>query len=180
MWHHHQDQGKTMTSQDVKKAVFSTVARTCRWETTEMMMKMYETSSSAETQKMLRCLALNNHPDTKSRVLDWVMSDRVKLQDKTFFLAGVASTDLTGRSLVWRHFVDNSDHWLSLYKTGRLLINLIRAVTGQGSANTREELEMFEKWFSENKIEGVERNIDQILEEIRSVAELRRSLFNRD
>ena len=177
LWHH-QQAGKVDLDQDIKKAVYKVVARTCKLEDTQRMMVMYEESSNAEVQKLLRCLATNNNPSIAQSILDWVMTDKVKMQDKTFFLAGVASTGWSGRSLVWRFFTANSQYWLGLYTTGRLLINLVRAVMGNGNANTEEEAETFQTWFSQHPIEGVERNIEQNLEAIRKIARLRKTLFN--
>ena len=60
LWHHHQA-GKVDLDQDIKKAVYKTVARTCKLEDTERMMIMYQESSNTEVQKLLRCLATNNN-----------------------------------------------------------------------------------------------------------------------
>ena len=122
-------------------------------------------------------MASNTDTEVAARVLDWMMGEDVKLQDKTFILAGVASTGRAGRELAWRFFQDNSRHFLSIFTSGRLLINLVTAAMGQGTANTNEEADMFEKWFRDNKVEGVDRTVQQVIEEIRQVSALREKLF---
>ena len=39
--------------------------------------------------------------------------------------------------------------------------------------NTAEEAERVERWFGENKVEGVERTVSQMVEEVRDRAYLR-------
>ena len=153
------------------------MARACKWEVTQHLITMYRDTESAETRRVLRCLAGNTDTEVAARVLDWMMGDDVKLQDKTFILAGVASTGRAGRELAWSFFRDNSRHFLSIFTSGRLLINLVTAAMGQGTANTTEEANMFENWFIENKVEGVERTVQQVIEAIRQVAALRETLF---
>ena len=175
LWHHDQGGHEVNMDQDIRRSVFSTVARTCRWEVTEMMIQMYNKTTSAEVRRMLRCLASNTNVEIAEKILQWLLTDEVKHQDKTFILAGVASTGWAGRQLAWNFFVENSPYFLNLYTTGRLLINLITAATGQGYANTSEEADKFEHWFEANQIEGVERTVQQILEETRKAASLRSS-----
>ena len=122
---------------------------------------------------MLKCLARSTVPDIAKRTLQWVLTDQVKHQDKTGFLFTVASTGSAGRELVWKFFTDNKDHLLSLYTSGCLLTGLILAATGAHTANTLREAERFEAWFRDNKIPGTERTIQQVIEEIRNIAELR-------
>ena len=172
--------GKLELDKDIQRAVYATVARVCRWEVTQQLIAMYRDTESAETRRVLRCLAGNTDTEVARRVLDWMIGDEVKIQDKTFILAGVASTGRAGRELAWRFFIENSQHFLSIYTTGRLLINLVTAAMGQGTANTVEEAAMFEKWFRENKVEGVDRTVQQVIEEIRQVAAMRDKLFPSD
>jgi len=176
LWHQERA-GKLELDKDIQRAVYATVARGCKWDVTEQLMTMYRDTGSAETRRVLRCLAGNTDTEVAARVLDWMMGDDVKLQDKTFILAGVASTGRAGRELAWRFFRDNSRHFLSLFTSGRLLINLVTAAMGEGTANTAEEADKFEKWFRENKVEGVDRTVKQVIEEIRHVAALRDQLF---
>ena len=176
LWHQERA-GKLELDKDIQRAVYATVARACKWEVTEQLMAMYRETESAETRRVLRCLVGNTDTEVAARVLDWMMGDDVKLQDKTFILAGVASTGRAGRELAWRFFQDNSRHFLSLFTSGRLLINLVTAAMGEGKANTAEEADKFEKWFRENKVEGVDRTVQQVIEEIRHVAALRDQLF---
>ena len=176
LWHQERA-GKLELDKDIQRAVYTTVARVCKWEVTEQLITMYRDTESAETMRVLRCLASNTDTEVAVRVLDWMMGKDVKLQDKTFILAGVASTGRAGRELAWRFFQDNSRHFLSIFTSGRLLINLVTAAMGQGTANTDEEADMFEKWFRENKVEGVDRTVQQVIEEIRQVSALREKLF---
>ena len=176
LWHQERA-GKLELDKDIQRAVYCTVARACKWEVTQHLITMYRDTESAETRRVLRCLAGNTDTEVAARVLDWMMGDDVKLQDKTFILAGVASTGRAGRELAWSFFRDNSRHFLSIFTSGRLLINLVTAAMGQGTANTTEEADMFENWFMENKVEGVDRTVQQVIEEIRQVAALRETLF---
>ena len=176
LWHQERV-GKLELDRDIQRAVYATVARACKWEVTEQLIAMYRDTESAETRRVLRCLAGNTDTEVAARILDWMMGDDVKLQDKTFILAGVASTGRAGRELAWRFFKSNSGHFLSVFTSGRLLINLVIAAIGQGTANTTEEADMFEKWFRENKVEGVDRTVQQVIEEIRHLAALRDKLF---
>ena len=176
-WHHHQDRGQEL-HRDIRRPVLATVARTATWEVTSAMIRMYEETSSAETRRVLRVLAANTNTQVAARVLDWLLTDEVKLQDKSFLLAAVASTGRAGRSLAWQWFVKHSGQLLATYTSGGLLKNLVRAATGNGAANTSEEADTFAEWFSQNQVEGVQRTVQQIVEETRKTATLRRDLFS--
>ena len=158
---------------DIKGAVYSTVARTAKWDVVQVFMKKYSESESAEERRMLRCLACNTHSDIAEKILKWLLTDEVKHQDKTDFLFNVAYTGSAGRDLAWQFFIENKKLLLSLYTSGGLLTSLVMAATGAKTANTLEEAEKFEDWFKENKVPGTERTVQQVLEEIRKIAQLR-------
>ena len=84
LWHQERA-GKLELDKDIQRAVYATVARGCKWDVTEQLMTMYRDTGSAETRRVLRCLAGNTDTEVAARVLDWMMGDVVKLQDKTFF-----------------------------------------------------------------------------------------------
>ena len=41
------------------------------------------------------------------------------------------------------------------------------------AANTEEEAEKFERWFRDHAVAGTERTVQQVVEEIRNIAQLR-------
>ena len=55
--------------------------------------------------------------------------------------------------------------------SGQLLKNLVGGITCYG--NTYVEADRVKKWFGENKVEGVERTVGQVVEEVRDRAFLR-------
>ena len=122
---------------------------------------------------MLRCLATNNHIDIAKKILKWLLTEDVKHQDRTAFISCVSSTGSAGRQIAWQFFLDNQKGLLSLYTSGILLKRLIVAVTGAQAANTEEEADKFENWFRDNAVPGTERTVQQVVEEIRNIAQLR-------
>ena len=158
---------------EIRGAVFNTVARTANWDIVQIMMMKYRDSESADERKMLRCLASNNHTDIAVRILKWMLTEDVRHQDKTGFIFKVSSTGSAGRQLAWQFFLDHRAGLLSLYTSGGLLKSLIVAATGAQAANTEEEAEKFESWFRENPVPGTERTVQQVVEQIRIIAQLR-------
>ena len=168
-----EERGEIVIHQEIRGAVFNTVARTAKWDIVQNMMMKYRQSESAEERRMLRCLATNNHTDIAQKILQWIMTEDVKHQDKTGFISSVSSTGRAGRQIAWQFFLDNQSELLSLYTSGGLLKSLIVAATGAQAANTEEEAEKFESWFRDHAVAGTERTVQQVVEEIRNIAQLR-------
>ena len=118
-------------------------------------------------------MASNNRPDISRKVLKWLLTEDVKHQDKAGFMYKVASSGPAGRQLAWQFFLDHRAGLLSLYTSGGLLKSLIHAATGAQTANTEEEAEKFERWFRDNAVPGTERTVQQVVEQIRNIAQLR-------
>ena len=172
LWEKEQ-RGDIVIHQEIKGAVFNTVAKTAKWDIVQNMMMKYRQSESAEERRMLSCLATNNHTDIAQKILEWMLTEDVKHQDKTGFISSVSSTGSAGRQIAWQFFLDNQSELLSLYTSGGLLKRLIVAATGAQSANTKEEADTFESWFRDHPVPGTERTVQQVVEEIRNFAELR-------
>jgi len=169
--------GRKEVHKDIQGAVYCTVGRTGKDEVIEKLMNRYNDSSSGDEKRMLgRALSCNTNPEVSQQVLDWAISDKVKLQDKTFIFAGVSASGVTGREISWQTFVKNSDSLLKMYTSGGLLKNLVKGVSNYGSSI--EEAMRIEQWFSENKVEGVERTVSQVVEEIKDKSKLRERVYN--
>jgi len=167
-----ENRGRAGVHKDIRGAVYCTVGRTGKGEVIDKLMGKHKSSLRGDEKRMLgRALASSIHPEVAEQVLDWAMSDQVKLQDRTFVFSGVAATGAAGRELAWQTFVKNSKVLLLQYTSGGLLKNLVRGVSSYG--NTAEEAERVKRWFGENKVEGVERTVSQIVEEVRDRAYLR-------
>jgi len=164
--------GRGGVHKDIRGAVYCTVGRTGKGEVIHKLMEMYKNSVRGEEKRILgRALSSSIHPAVCQEVLEWAMSDQVKLQDRTFIVSGVAATGAGGRELAWQYWLKNSEALLLQYTSGGLLKNLVRGITSCG--NTREEADRVEDWFSKNKVEGVERTVSQVVEEVRDRASLR-------
>jgi len=167
-----ENRGRAGVDKDIRGAVYCTVGRTGKVEVTSKLMNMHKNSTRGEEKRMLgRALASSIHPEVSQEVLAWALSDQVKMQDRTFIIAGVADTGAAGRELAWQCFVKNAKMLLLQYTSGGLLKNLVRGVSSCG--NTVEEADRVEKWFGENYVEGVERTVSQVVEEVRDRAYLR-------
>merc|ERR1712025_672719 len=138
---------------DIKGSVYCTIGRTGKGE---------------EKRMLGRALSSSIHPSVCEEVLEWALSDQVKMQDRTFI---IAASGAAGREVAWQHWLLNSEALLLQYTSGGLLKNLVRGVTSCG--NSKEEASRVEKWFTDNKVEGVERTISQVVEEVRDRAFLR-------
>jgi len=168
---------RAFVHKDIRRAVYCTVGRTGKGEVVDKLMSKYNDTTRGDEKRMLgQALASSVHQELAERVLDWSLSEKVKLQDRTFVISGVAATGGAGRQLAWDWFVQNSSVLLLQYTSGGLLKNLVNGVTSCG--NTNEEADKVEKWFKENKVEGVERTISQVVEEIRVKANIRKKAIS--
>jgi len=164
--------GRGGIHKDIKGSVYCTIGRTGKGEVTKKLIEMYNNSLRGEEKRMLgRALSSSIHPSVCEEVLEWALSDQVKMQDRTFIISGVAASGAAGREVAWQHWLLNSEALLLQYTSGGLLKNLVRGVTSCG--NSKEEASRVEKWFTDNKVEGVERTISQVVEEVRDRAFLR-------
>merc|ERR1712059_18223 len=163
---------RSKVNKDIKLAVYSVVARTGKEEEIDILFSKYQESDRGEERRLLgSSLASCGDEEQRARVLKWAISDEVKLQDRTFILAGVASTGSDGREAAWQFSTSNSGPLLKQYTSGQLLKNLVLGVTRLGCSYT--EADRFSAWFKEQGVVGVERTLEQAEEEVRARAAIR-------
>ena len=90
---------------DIRGAVYRTVARTGGHKEFAAFRARYLAASRAEEKRLyLSVLACFTDYNIIKQLLDWSMSDAVKLQDRTLFIASIAESSPEGRNAAWCFF----------------------------------------------------------------------------
>ena len=96
---------------DIRGAVYRTVARTGGHKEFGVFRARYLAASRAEEKRLyLSVLACFTDFNVIKQLLDWSMSDAVKLQDRTLFIASIAESSPEGRNAAWRFFKTRQAH----------------------------------------------------------------------
>lgn len=136
------------------------------------LFEIYRTSELHEEKvRALSALGSTKEGPRLDRVINFILSDEVRAQDKPY---GIAPIGLNNPPVAWTLLKDKKDLFRNMYETGHLLTHLVKYCT-ENFASEKMAVEI-EQFFLENKFPGAERTIQQSLENIR----LKTAWLNRD
>uniref|UniRef100_T1J5J3 Pleckstrin homology domain-containing family A member 8 n=1 Tax=Strigamia maritima TaxID=126957 RepID=T1J5J3_STRMM len=159
---------------DLRAPVYRAVLSQGDENTLATMLKLYKDNElHEERNRISRALGSLPTPALLQRVLDFAMSDNVRTQDKVFVIISVALNN-DGRDLTWEFFKKNVDKISELYGGGFLITALVKHLTENFASE--EKAREVEKFFTEHKLAGAERSVQQSVEKIR----LNADWLNRD
>jgi len=131
-----------------------------------------ETEDNSIRKYCMNTLGATRDPALRKRTLDWaVKSGEVKLQD-FFYPIGSVSQNIQGAEIAWDYFKQNFQTIKG--KLAKASPSLMDAVIVY-SANrfcTKERADEIEKFFQANPLPSSERRINQLLENMRTSAQM--------
>ncbi|KAH7980868.1 hypothetical protein HPB49_019741 [Dermacentor silvarum] len=155
--------GKAIIPADIRGAVYQAAASVADRKLYNEFLKLYRsTDLQEEKNRLSAALAGVTSPELIQATLEFALSDEVKSQDAVFVIIYCALTAV-GRDLTWRFFENNKDAVRKRYGSGFLIARL--CIT-ENFATEEKALEI-ELFFSQNYFPGVERVVQQSLENIR-------------
>ena len=122
---------------------------------------------------LLTVLGSFTNNNIMQQMLEWSMSEEVKLQDRVFLISCIAETGLEGRCAAFKFFQDNFTELSKQYTSGSLLKRLITGVIKH--FNTSQDLDNIIQFFQSHPVAGAQRTIDQCTEDIRNLIQSRES-----
>ncbi|MFA5987560.1 MAG: M1 family metallopeptidase [Candidatus Paceibacterota bacterium] len=154
---------------DIRAAVYSLVAQNGGEDEYAKLMKLYdEATLQEERNRLASALCRFKQSSLIDKALRFILSDKVRNQDKPIVIAAVAANNF-GHDATWKFLKDNWGDFFQRYKDGHhLLGRIISSVVND--FKTEKMAQDVEKFFSKNKAHGAERAIDQALELIRARA----------
>ncbi|KAF7263953.1 hypothetical protein GWI33_000819, partial [Rhynchophorus ferrugineus] len=155
--------GKEVLPADLRSACYKTVLRAGGQQEFDTLLKLYRsTDLHEEKDRISRSLGSANSIELLNEVLNFAMSDEVRLQDKVFVIISV-SLHAKGRDLAWEFF---KTQWVTIKEqfSGFLLTRLVKYLTE--NFTTQERLRGVERFFQEHSAPGAERTVQQSVETI--------------
>lgn len=157
--------GTAIIPADIRGAIYLAAASVADRKLYDEFLKLYRnTDLQEEKNRLSTALAGVTKPELIQATLEFSLSDEVKSQDAVFVIIYCAITAI-GRDLTWRFFENNKDAIRKRYSSGFLIARLVKCIT-ENFATEEKALEI-ELFFSQNYFPGVERVVQQSLENIR-------------
>eukprot|EP00088_Acartia_fossae_P017665 TRINITY_DN2008_c0_g1_i17.p1 TRINITY_DN2008_c0_g1~~TRINITY_DN2008_c0_g1_i17.p1 ORF type:complete len:305 (-),score=40.97 TRINITY_DN2008_c0_g1_i17:147-1061(-) len=153
-------------NKSIRPAVYRSVAVTGGQAEKQYFMDLYHSAQRNEEKRMLlTVLGSFTNSQIVQELLDWSMSDDVKLQDRVFLISCLAETGLEGRAMAFKFFKDNFETLSKQYTSGSLLKRLVAGVVR--NFNTEQDLDNINEFFKLNPVPGAQMTLDQCLEDLR-------------
>jgi aminopeptidase N len=152
---------------DLRQTVFSLVAENGKQREWEKLRKVYrDTDLQEEKTRVLRAAGACRDKEVLQDLLNFSLSDQVRVQDTWLVLTGAATHPL-GRTLAWRFLKRHWKTFLQRYHGGGLnLLNRVIAIPA--GFTTGAELADAQDFFRRNRVAGTERAVAKTLEMARS------------
>ena len=147
---------------DLRGPVYRAVATSGDDPSFESLFAIFrEEELHEEKNRIARSLGFATDSERLRKALEFVLSNEVRNQDKVSVLEVVGRSN---RSAAWKFLKDNKDFLRSTYKGGNLIRTLVKVCT-QNFA-TEERAQEVANFFKENDFPGVERTLQQSIENI--------------
>eukprot|EP01130_Rhizamoeba_saxonica_P006795 TRINITY_DN2718_c0_g2_i2.p1 TRINITY_DN2718_c0_g2~~TRINITY_DN2718_c0_g2_i2.p1 ORF type:complete len:1004 (-),score=227.69 TRINITY_DN2718_c0_g2_i2:637-3648(-) len=156
--------GVSTVSPDLYSVIYSIAASRGDQTIFEEIQQMYLTSDFPEEKE--RCLLSLGHTTNRDQIkelLEWLLTDEVKSQDFVIPFISLGKSRI-GRELSWTFIKDNFDIIKTKLKSVWTLSRPIKSVLSNfASLEMADEVRIF---FEENKLEGMDMTMNQIIESI--------------
>ncbi|KKU15430.1 MAG: hypothetical protein UX23_C0001G0029 [Parcubacteria group bacterium GW2011_GWB1_45_9] len=150
---------------DLRQAVYSIVALNGDSDTLSALREIHRKSDSHE-EKTRVLIAMGNFRDVDAvkTILDFSLSDELRKQDFPILFSAMG-TNHCARKMVWQFIKSNWDEVRSRYHG--VYFMLVDILEPMGGFATKEMLADVEEFFKKNRLEGLERTMDKIVEKIK-------------
>ena len=151
---------------DLRNVVYGTVVREGGVKEYKEILAMYNAEiMHEEKNRLLGALCATRDKKLLKQTLEFVMSDKVRMQDRNAAFAGILISQ-HGRALGWDFLKKNWKKIGEAYGEGNHLLSRLISVLNRNT--TRETYEDIKKFFKTNSAPSAERTILQTLEQIDS------------
>ena len=153
---------------DLRGVVYGLVAENGEAKEYRTFMKRFDKEQMQEEKNRLaRALGQFRNTELLTETLEFMLSDKVRPQDKPFLLHSVWSNS-NGKELAWDFVRKN---WKALLKIFHGSFNLLgKAIKPASQFASGERAEEFEKFFRTHPKPGLDRTVEQVAERIRANA----------
>ncbi|MCX6757979.1 MAG: M1 family metallopeptidase [Candidatus Nomurabacteria bacterium] len=151
---------------DIRSIIYGTIVREGGEKEYNEILEMFNTETMHEEKnRLLGALGATRNKKLLQKTLDFIMTDKVRLQDRNSAFASVL-VNTHGREIGWEFLKRNWDKIGKAYGDGNHL--LARLVSVLNRNTTKEALNDIKKFFKTHSAPSAERTILQTLEHIDS------------
>ncbi len=159
--------GKRKIDSDLRGTVYVLVAENGSEKEFEMFLGMYKKATFQEEQdRILRALCSFKNDKLLARTLNFSFSDQVRAQD-SFKAVGMVWSNTKGRDIAWSKVKKEWNNIVKKYSGGHLFSRFIKPAANFASDKDAKDIEQF---FKTRESKGLDRTIQQVLEQIHSNA----------
>src|SRR3990167_5592668 len=156
--------GRARIHPDIRQAVYGVVAKYGGRKEYSQFLELYKkTALHEEKNRLGRALGLFSDKTLVAKTLDFIISNKVRMQDKPGMLASVWSSPL-GREMAWAFLKRNWKFFLKTYGQGGHLFP--RIISPAESFNSKKYAVDIKKFFKTHSVSSAKRTVQQVLEQI--------------
>ena len=156
--------GKARIHPDIRQAVYGVVAKYGGRKEYSQFLELYKkTALHEEKNRLGRALGLFSDKTLVAKTLGFIISNKVRMQDKPGMLASVWSSPL-GREMAWTFLKRNWKFFLKTYGQGGHLFP--RIISPAESFNSKKYVIDIKKFFKTHPVSSAKRTVQQVLEQI--------------
>lgn len=160
--------GEKKISSDLRGMVYALICKNGGIKEYNYFLKKYkEETFQEEKDRLLRALCAFKDPKILQQMLDFSFTDEVKAQDSFKVITFIANNPY-GRDLAWKKVKVEWDAIAVKFGGGHLFTRFVKPFGNLTSVEEAKEIEIF---FKLKDSKGLERTIQQVLEQIKSNAE---------
>lgn len=168
--------GKKKISSDLRGMVYSLVSRNGGIKEYEYFLKRYkEETFQEEKDRLLRALCAFKNPEILQKVLDFSFTSEVKAQDSFKVITFIAGNPY-GKEIAWKKVKVEWDNIAVKFGGGHLFTRFVKPF---GNLTSIEEAKEVEEFFKLKNSKGIERTVQQVLEQIKSNAEWKKRDYHK-
>jgi len=163
---------------DIRSTVYSCVGALGEPADFDTMEKLHNKEElQEEKDRIIRAgLAGFLNKELLEKALNFSLGSEVRSQDSPFLIRSVAKNPM-GRDLAWQFLKDNLPELRKRYEPGPMIPIIVKGLFE--TFTTEEMANTVQKYFEENPVQGIDRNLAQALETVRvNAAWLERDLTN--
>lgn len=159
---------KTTIPADLRGSVYKAMLKLDCDDAFNTIMKMYrDCDLNDERERILGSLGYTKDPEKLKEVLRFSMSDEVKQQNSIYGIIS-ATNQYQGRLLAWEFVKENFAVFVQRYSSGFLLPKVMKHTLE--NFVTEAKAKEIEEFFRLNPIPGIDRTVQQSVENIRANA----------
>ncbi|OGF77731.1 hypothetical protein A3I27_03580 [Candidatus Giovannonibacteria bacterium RIFCSPLOWO2_02_FULL_43_11b] len=156
--------GKNYIHPDIRQAIYAIVAKNGGKKEYFQFLELYKNATLHEEKNRLgRNLGLFTNRKLIEKTLNFIISDKVRIQDKPGILASVWISPL-GREMAWAFLKKNWKFFLKIYGHGGHLFP--RIISPAESFSSKKYATDIKKFFKTHPVSSATRTVEQVYEQI--------------